>query len=138
MSCAFRKRSNYNTYAIALSLLVFVEEYERTKEPSYKEAANQLVSKLLILQIPDDKVNAGAWYTAYKLDGGQIVPSDSSCTGNEMETKDIDRCSWIGNTAWVVIAFNRLKNSGIYYMLQLRTRLPGWCSKSAELKSILI
>ncbi|HEV8713426.1 MAG TPA: hypothetical protein VGX03_11420 [Candidatus Binatia bacterium] len=113
---------NYNTFSQALALLVFVEEYERTKEPAYKEAANRLASKLLTLQIPDGKVNTGAWYTSYALDDeGQVIPlhSDPPCTGDEKLTsdgddKDINRCSWIGNTAWAVIVLARLKNSGIY------------------------
>jgi hypothetical protein len=104
---------NYNTYAQALSLLVFVEEHGRTKEAAYQDAANRLASRLIALQIPASRVNAGAWHTAYRRDGSRIVPLEP-CTGDEASIQDRDRCSWIGNTAWAVIALARLKKSELY------------------------
>ena len=106
--------ANYNTYAEAMALHLFIDEYERTNNADYRNAANRLAQKLLALQIPDAKTNAGAWYTAYKNDAGNIVSMDTSCTGDEDLTADIDRCSWIGNTGWMVIGLARLKKSGIY------------------------
>jgi hypothetical protein len=106
---------NYNTYAEAVALHVFVDEYERTGGVNYRDTANSLADKLMSLQIPDGKANAGGWYTAYKPDGsGGIVPMDGSCTGDESLTPDIDRCAWVGNTGWATMALVRLKNSGIY------------------------
>jgi hypothetical protein len=104
---------NYNTYSEAVALLVYVKEYQRTKDPAYKTAANSLASKLVNIQIPDGKVNAGAFFTAYKWNGSSLTSSDSSCTGDETAVSDIDRCFWIGNTAWAVIAMHALKAAGI-------------------------
>ncbi|MBI5676015.1 MAG: PQQ-like beta-propeller repeat protein [Nitrospirae bacterium] len=106
--------ANYNTYAEAIALHLFIDEYERTDNAAYSNAANRLAEKLIALQIPNGKLNEGAWFTDYKNDAGGIVPNDPSCTGDESLTPDIDRCSWIGNTGWAVIALARLQNSGIY------------------------
>ncbi|MEW6363160.1 MAG: hypothetical protein AB1714_00825 [Acidobacteriota bacterium] len=105
---------NYNTYSEALALLVFVDEYGRTGDTAFRDAANDLADELLRLQISGKK-NAGAWFTGYTLDEEkQVVPVDSSCTGNETQTGDIDRCQWIGNTAWCVVALDRLRDAKMH------------------------
>jgi len=105
---------NYNTYTLAVALIVFVEEYERTRDAGYKDAADRAARILLNAQIKPGKRNAGAWFTAYQRSSSGLVSSDSFCSGNENVTSDIDRCSWIGNTAWAVIALARLKSSDIF------------------------
>ncbi len=102
---------NLNTYSQAVTLLVFVNEYERTLDARFQQAANRLASQLLALQLADDKRNAGAWYTAYRSDSGSLPSRDPDCTGDEQAVPEIDRCLWIGNTAWATIALARLRNS---------------------------
>ena len=105
----------YNVYSQAGALHVFVDEYHRTAVGDFKTAAERLADALLDLQIPADRVNSGAWFTEYKLVADTLVPADETCTGDETATEDIDRCSWVANTAWAVIALNRLRHSEISY-----------------------
>ena len=121
---------NYNSYAQAEALLVFVYEYQTTKEEVYLNAARALGKKLIDLQIGVDKVNAGAWFTAYDA---ELTPPfrpivvDSSnlnerCDGDEtlipvndqLVANNIDGCMWVGNVAWILIALDELRDSGIY------------------------
>jgi hypothetical protein len=118
---------NYNSYAQAEVLLVFIYEYERTGSAVYRTAARKLARKLLDLQIPPGKINAGAWYTSYnqKLDPPTRPlphPQHPPCDGNEKMIQDqgqlvatnIDACEWVGNVGWVLIALGKLKQSGLY------------------------
>jgi hypothetical protein len=108
---------NYNTYAQAEALLVFTYEYERTGNTAYRDAAHNLARKLLSLQIPTEKINAGAWYTSYNQNlqpPTRPPPSMAPCNGNEMLIQDIDTCEWVGNVGWMLIALGKLQRSGLY------------------------
>lgn len=96
---------NYNTYAQAIALHVLVDEYRTTRDRGFKNAAKRLAESLLGLQSEN-----GFWFTDYKFEGGKVVPRDPTCTGGETEPEDVDRCSWVGNTAWAVIALDRARN----------------------------
>jgi hypothetical protein len=124
---------NYNTYAQAEALLVFVYEFERTGNIAYRDAARNLAAKLLSLQIPAGRIQAGAWYTAYGVDQGALRPPNRAlpagqtipCDGNETMVPDpitnlpvainIDACEWVGNVGWALIALGRLQQSGFYH-----------------------
>jgi len=127
---------NFNTYAQAEALLVFVYEYERTGSPLFRDAARNLATKLLALQIPRGRIQAGAWYSAYTIEGAKLrgpnraLPLEQSkpCDGNEAMTgapavaTNIDTCEWAGNVGWALIALARLQRSGFYddpYALRL-------------------
>lgn len=118
---------NYNSYAQAEALLVFTYEYEQTGAEPYRAAARALARKLLSLQIPAGKVNAGAWYTAYAQDlqpPFRPLPPDPQqrCDGNETMVQDgqqllannLDACMWVGNVGWMLIALSELQRSGLY------------------------
>lgn len=127
---------NYNSYAQAEALLVFIYEYQRTGNEAYKAAAQALATSLLALQIGPGNINAGAWYTAYgknleyplrpevdRGDGVLVPGSGKRCDGNETMitllhgqpgAHFIDACQWVGNVGWVLIALNELEASGIY------------------------
>ena len=106
---------NYNTYAQAETLLVFVYEYQRTGDTVYRDAARNLANKLLSLQIPTGKAQAGAWYTAYdQALQPPTRPSAIRCDGTETMIQDIDTCEWVGNVGWVLIALGKLRQSGFY------------------------
>ncbi len=118
---------NYNTYAQAEALLVFTYEYEQTGAATYRDAARALARKLLSLQIPEDKVNAGAWYTAYDQDlqppFRALPPAPPQrCNGNETLVREgqqllannLDACMWVGNVGWMLIALSELQHSGLY------------------------
>ncbi len=105
---------NYNTFAQAEALLVFVYEYENTANTAYRDAANNLADKLIDLQIENGKEQAGAWFTAYTVEGNALVPPNLQCDGNETIVADIDRCQWVGNVGWTLIALSKLDRSGIY------------------------
>jgi hypothetical protein len=112
---------NYNTYAQAEALLVFTYEYQWSNNVIYRDAARALARKLLSLQIPEGRSQAGAWYTAYDSDlqppfrspppgGGQ----PQRCNGDEAITNDIDACQWVGNVGWVLIALGNLQRTELY------------------------
>jgi hypothetical protein len=104
---------NYNTYAQAVRILALVREYQLTRTDSYRQTAETAVTAMLALQRQDGTPNAGAWFTAYAWDGTRMVPRDG-CTGAESATEDVDRCFWVGNTGWMLIALDHV-----------RTGLPG-------------
>ncbi len=118
---------NYNTYAQAEALLVFTYDYEQTGAMTYRDAARDLARKLLSLQIPEGKVNAGAWYTTYDQElrpPFRALPQGSQqrCDGNETMVQDgqqllannLDACMWAGNVGWMLIALSELQRSGLY------------------------
>jgi hypothetical protein len=125
---------NFNTYAQAEALLVFAYEYERTGNIAFRDAARALTARLLSLQIPVGRTQAGAWYTAYFADGATLRPPDRAlpkpppatpCDGNEamvadpeeggtLSAKNIDACEWVGNTGWALIALGKVKRLGLY------------------------
>ncbi|MCB0094178.1 MAG: hypothetical protein KDE46_00605, partial [Caldilineaceae bacterium] len=121
---------NYNTYVQAEALLVFIYEYERTDNIIYRDAARNLARKLLSLQIPTGKTNAGAWYTSYDKNlepPSQPLPNlapdpQPLCDGNEimiqhqeqLVANNIDACEWVGNVGWVLIALEKLHRNGLY------------------------
>jgi hypothetical protein len=108
---------NYNTYAQAEALLVFIYEYERTGDTAYRDAARNLAHKLLSLQIALEKTQAGAWYTAYDQNlqpPGRPLPSTIRCDGSETRIQDIDTCEWVGNVGWMLIALGKFQQSGFY------------------------
>ena len=123
---------NFNSYAQAEALLVFIYEYERTGHVVYRDAARNLAAQLVSLQIPPGKTHAGAWYTAYTTHQGMLRPPNRAlprdpvipCDGNETLVPDpttgqlvatnIDTCEWVGNVGWVLIALGRLQRSGFY------------------------
>jgi hypothetical protein len=122
---------NLNTYVQAEALLVFTYEFERTGNIAYRDAAIDLAAKLIALQIPDGRTQAGAWYTAHTPAGGQLhpptraIPAGAACTGDEMmiadpaeggtlSAKNIDACEWVGNVGWVLVAFGKLRRAGFY------------------------
>lgn len=104
---------NYNTYAEAAALLVFVAEYGRTGDVRYRQAAVRLAEALVDLQIAAPRRNAGAWMSAYTLRNGVIESFDATCTGDEAmidgDDRDINRCSWVGNVAWALLALARAR-----------------------------
>ncbi|KFB67435.1 hypothetical protein [Candidatus Accumulibacter vicinus] len=110
---------NFNSYAQAEALLVFVYEYQDTGQAAFLEAARKLAARLIALQIPASRVQAGAWYSTYVSQTGMLRGSDRAsqpipCDGNETLIQDIDTCEWAGNVGWVLIALNKLRNSGLY------------------------
>jgi hypothetical protein len=118
---------NYNTYSQAEALLVFTYEYEQSGAATYRDAARALARKLLNLQIPAGKVNAGAWYTAYDQNlqppFRPLPPAPQQrCDGNEtmvqeqqqLVANNLDACMWVGNVGWVLIALSELQRSGLY------------------------
>lgn len=106
---------NYNTYAEAVALLVFIDEYQRTGEVRYRDAATSLTGALLSLQIDPPLRNAGAWMSAYTLRNGAIESFDATCTGDEAmvdgDDRDINRCMWVGNVGWAVLALARARDA---------------------------
>jgi hypothetical protein len=122
----------FNTYVQAEALLVFVYEYEQTGSAAYRDAARNIAARLLGMQIPPVKTQAGAWYTAYAIDQGVLRPpyrplpvgQSIPCDGNEVRIPDpdtgqlvatnIDACEWVGNVGWVLIALGKLQRSGFY------------------------
>ena len=121
---------NYNSYAQAEALLVFVYEYEQTGNVVYRDAARNLAARLISLQVPQGKNQAGAWFTGYALDQGilrppyralptgQSIPCDGDETlvldGGKLVATNIDACEWVGNVGWVLIALGKLQRSAIY------------------------
>jgi hypothetical protein len=123
---------NFNTYVQAEALLVFVYEYEQTGNLAFRDAARNLAARLLSLQIPPGKTQAGAWYSAYGIDQGVLhppyraLPTGQSipCDGNETMVPDssmgqlvatnIDACMWVGNVGWAIIALGKLQQSDIF------------------------
>jgi hypothetical protein len=111
---------NFNSYAQAEALLVFIYEYERTGNIAYRDAARNLAARLISLQIPLSRRHVGAWYTGYTINGLTLRPPDRAlqpiaCDGNEMAVSDIDTCEWAGNVGWVLIALGKLQRSGFYH-----------------------
>ncbi len=108
---------NYNTYTEAAALLVFVAEYQRTGSTAYRDAAVDLANALMDLQIASPRLNAGAWMSAYTLRNGVIESFDPTCTGDEAvvggDDKDVNRCSWIGNVGWAMLALARARRVAI-------------------------
>lgn len=106
---------NYNTYAEAAALLVFIAEYERTGDVAYRDAAVRLADALVDLQIAAPRRNAGAWMSAYTLRNGVIESFDATCTGDEAmidgDDREINRCSWAGNVAWALLALARARDA---------------------------
>ena len=107
---------NFNSYAQAEALLVFVHEYERTGNPAFRDAAVSLAARLIELQIPPLKRHDGAWYTAYSLAGAPPNKGDPAvpCDGEEATGSQIDGCMWVGNVGWVLMALGKLQRSGFY------------------------
>ena len=123
---------NFNTYAQAETLLVFVYEYERTGDIVFRDAARNIAAQLLSLQIPPGRAQAGAWFSSYDAvlsPPNRAIPNDppTKCDGNEAMVPDpgqpgsvtlvpanIDACEWVGNVGWVMIALSRLQRSGFY------------------------
>jgi hypothetical protein len=123
---------NYNTYVQAEALLVFAYEYEQSRNVAYRGAAQNLATRLLELQIPAGKAQAGAWFSAHTIDQGTLRPPNRAlprgqsvrCDGNETMVVDpdsgafvatnIDACEWVGNVGWVLVALRRLQRSGFY------------------------
>lgn len=110
---------NFNSYAQAEALLVYVYEYERGRDTAFRDAAKRLAARLIELQITPDKIHSGAWYTAYSIQGDALGPPQRStqslpCNGDESDTRDIDNCQWVGNVGWVLIALAKLERSGFY------------------------
>jgi hypothetical protein len=111
---------NFNTYAQAEALLVFMYEYEHTGNVSFRNAANNLAGRLIALQIPEGRIQAGAWHTAHFPGGGGLVTPNRAttplvrCNGDETIVADIDTCQWVGNVGWTLIALGKLRRSGIY------------------------
>lgn len=108
---------NYNTYAEAAALLVFIDEYRRTGDARYRDAATRLTNALLSLQLAAPLSNAGAWMSAYTLRDGSIASFDATCTGNEGlidgDDRDINRCFWVGNVGWAVLALVRARDANL-------------------------
>ncbi|MGZ8710147.1 MAG: hypothetical protein ACXW28_07975, partial [Thermoanaerobaculia bacterium] len=106
---------NYNTYTEAAALLVFADEFSRTGDVRYRDAAVRLTEALLALQIAPPLRNAGAWMSAYTLRDGAIDSFDGSCTGDETlidgDDRDLNRCMWVGNVGWAVIALVRARDA---------------------------
>ncbi len=97
---------NYNTYTEALAVLVFSEEWTRTADIRFRDAARRVAAKMIALQNAD-----GSWMTGYtRNSSGSVVPFDTSCSLGA----DIDRCFWVGNQGWMLIALAELRASGAY------------------------
>lgn len=110
---------NFNSYAQAEALLVFVYEYQETGKAAFLDAARKLAARLIALQIPAGRVQAGAWLSTYVPQTGILRGPDRAsqpipCDGNETLVQDIDTCEWAGNVGWVLIALNKLRNSGLH------------------------
>lgn len=119
---------NFNTYVQAEALLVFVYEYERSGNIAYRDAANALAARLIALQIPQGKQQAGAWFTAHTIENGVLTPPYRSlpsvnpppCDGDETLVQpgnlanNLDACMWVGNVGWTLIALGRLQRAGFY------------------------
>jgi len=123
---------NFNSYAQAEALLVFIYEFERTGNVAYRDAARNLAAKLISLQIPSGQAQAGAWYSAYTINQVTLRPPDRAlppgqsvqCDGNEAMVTDpgtgqlvatnIDTCEWAGNVGWLLIALGELQRSGFF------------------------
>jgi hypothetical protein len=110
---------NFNSYAQAEELLVLVYEYERTGNVAFRDAAQKIATKLLSLQIPSGKTQAGAWYASYVIQGEALGPPRRAsqplpCDGNETLVQDIDTCEYVGNVGWLLIALGKLQRSGFY------------------------
>ena len=87
---------NFNSYVQAETLLVFVNEYERTGNVAFRDAAQKIAAKLLSLQIPSGRTQSGAWYTSYGIQDGVLIPPDRAsrpllCDGNETLLQDISQ-----------------------------------------------
>ncbi len=93
---------NYNTYTEAVALMVFADEWHRTHDARYRDAAVRLANALMSLQLPN-----GAWFSAYTLRNGGVASFDASCTGNESGDADTNRCMWVGNVSWAVLGLLR-------------------------------
>jgi hypothetical protein len=108
---------NYNTYTEAAALLVFLAESQRTHDTRYRDAAERLADALISLQIAPPRRNAGAWMSAYTLRNDAIESFDATCTGDEAildgDDRDVNRCSWIGNVAWALLALVRARDAGL-------------------------
>ena len=108
---------NYNSYTEAAALLVFVSEWQRTGDARYRDAAARLAHALVDLQIRAPLRNAGAWMSAYTLRDGAIASFDGSCTGDEIlidgDDRDVNRCMWVGNVGWVVLALVRARDANL-------------------------
>jgi hypothetical protein len=98
---------NYNTYSQALRILVLAQE---PRTPMNRTALENAVTTMLNLQISEGRVNGGAWFTQYRWDGTQFVAPEN-CSGDETLVEHIDRCAWIGNVGWMLIALDRVKSA---------------------------
>jgi hypothetical protein len=97
---------NYNTYTEALAILVFAEEWNRTGDVRFRDAARRVAAKMIMLENGD-----GSWMTAYTRNAsGAVAPFDASCRLGA----DLDRCFWVGNEGWMLIALGELRASGAY------------------------
>ena len=115
---------NFNSYAQAEALLVFAAEYGITGDIRFRDAARRLAAKMVALQIGagaavPSEAHAGAWYSAYTIDGGTLRPpgrasAPVACDGTETLLHDIDTCAWIGNVGWMLIALFRLEQAGFH------------------------
>jgi hypothetical protein len=113
---------NFNSYVQSEALLVFLFEYERTGNVSFRQAAINLATRLISMQIPAGKQQAGAWYTGYGTDGTNLTYPDravpkmpvAKCDGAETITENIDACEWVGNVGWILIALGNLQRRGFY------------------------
>jgi hypothetical protein len=105
---------NFNTYTEALALLVFTEEWKRTGDVRFRDAARNLAATMIAIQNAD-----GSWYTSYLVDivGGTIGGSVISARSREPNCElghDLDRCFWVGNNGWMLVALAELRASGAY------------------------
>jgi len=108
---------NYNTYTNAMALLVFLAEWQRSGDSGYRNAAVRLTDALIALQIAPPHGNAGGWMTAYAPRDGAISSFDPNCTGDEPivdgDDREVNRCSWVGNAAWALLALIRARDAAI-------------------------
>jgi len=110
---------NFNTYAVAEALSVFVSEFQATGNTAFRDVAKRMAAKLISLQIAPGRTQAGAWYTTHTIQGDGLRPPDRSsesvvCDGNETLVADIDTCEWIGNVGWALIALGKLQRGAFY------------------------
>ena len=97
---------NDNTYTEALAILVFTEEWNRTGDVRFRDAARRVAAKMIALQNAD-----GSWMTAYTRDSsGAVIPFDPTCRLGA----ELDRCFWVGNEGWMLISLAELRTSGAY------------------------